>query len=281
MAKEMMTDAQLRRRRKLQGEIGRTTSTLGLAGAGLAAGGLVVAKKPGALKALQKVPKVGPKLGATPHEASTKMKNAALYTGIASGGIGGVGGFNAASIYSDEARRKKQTTLKKGLDMDTHLEMGYYGEEGHPVKLPEIKVPIEKAWSPTAGNFDSEAKRQKRAKVYEGGALVGAGGGAVATGLAGRSLHQSAKNIPKEKMAPFGDKGMPKPSQARMVTDVKALKGLKKPAGKLGAAVAVTGGSIAAHGALKRKQKGSWQPYAKGAVSAWGIDHTLDNPDPI
>ena len=50
---------------------------------------------------------------------------AAFYTGIASGGIGGVGGFNAASIYSDEARRKKQTELKKELGMD----MGFYGEE--------------------------------------------------------------------------------------------------------------------------------------------------------
>src|SRR4029077_17583389 len=148
MAKRIMSEEEQRRRQKLQSKIGRTTSTLGLAGVGLASAGAIAGHKPGMLKAIPKFKAHSPEqLKAT----GQKLKDAAFYTGIASGGIGGGGGFNQASIYSAESRRRNQTPVKKDYGMD----MGYFGEEGTPLLPTEIEAEITKAWSPSASNFDS------------------------------------------------------------------------------------------------------------------------------
>jgi hypothetical protein len=245
-----MSDAEMRRRQKLQGKIGRTTSTMGLSALGVTGVAAIAAKKPGALKAIQKVPGLK---NATPKG----MESAALKSGIVSGGIGGVGGFNQASIYSAESRKRKQAVpVKKSYG----LEMGYYGEEGHPLTHEEIEAEIEKAWTPSASNYDSEKKRQRRADIYGGGALVGAGaGGAYAA-------HQGMKAVEEGK-------------KLKSTSTLRELKPAGVHGGKAAAGLAAVAGAAATHSAIKRKKQGSWQPYAKrDTTSAFGVDHS-DNPN--
>ena len=272
-----MSDAEIRRRKKVQGNITRTTSTLGLAGVGVGTAAALASKKPGALKAVRKVP--GLKNATAPG-----LKDAGLYTSLGSGGIGGVGGYNFAAYTGAESRKRKQAVTKS-----MGVEMGYFGEEGHPIKLPEIKVPIEKAWSPTASNYDSEGSRQKRAKKYESGALVTAGGAGAYSASEGRKAVRAGKNAKPLDMAHGEVKSANKAGDQRFhpkftspgniahekAVPVSAARAGLRHAGKSAAGAAVVAGAVGAHGALKRKRKGSWQPYAKrDATSAFGIDHT-------
>jgi len=282
--KPLMSDAQLRRRRKAQSSIGRTTSTMGLTGLGVTGVAAVAAKKPGVLRAVRKAPGLK---DVTPK----KMEGYALKTGIVSGGIGGIGGFNQAAIYGDEARRKKQTTLKKGLTEGTDMgviEMGFFGEEGRPVKLKEIEAEVEKAWTPAARNFDSEASRQKRAKVYEGGSLVAAGGAGAYTAHHGLKTIEAGRGAKPKVMAPVEHRRNAKGNPYKIALATKGehaipVKGLKA-VGRHGGRTALGAGAVAAaagtHAALKRKQSGSWQPYAKrDTFSAFGVDHGLDSSE--
>jgi hypothetical protein len=279
----IMSDAEIRRRKKLQGHISQTTSTLGLTGLGVTGAAALAARKPGVLRAVQKLPKLK---SATPE----KMKNTAINTGIVSGGIGGLGGFNFASYTGAESRKRgspvvAQPKKRVAKSEATSLEMGYYGEEGHQIKLPEIKVPIEKAWSPVANNYDPEGRRAKRAKVYEGGALVGAGaGGAYAAHQGMQAVHhgRQVKVIPKasrivDAKQPKGGTLGVRQGKAFKAIDWDVAKPALKHGGKTAAGVAAVGAAAGIHGALKRKEKGSWQPYAKrDAVSAFGVDHEIE-----
>ena len=250
VSKRVMSEAELRRRRKIQGNIGRTTSSLGLTGLGITGAALAARRSPGALKALQKIPKVGGKLGKTPEEASAKLKNAAINTGMVSGGIGGVGGFNQASIYSDEAKRKK--TVTKGLTTD----VGVYGEEGRIEK---------KDWQPSVSRHDSERSRMKRSQAYEdvggpaaGVLAAGAGYKGAKAGkllLANRKVSTKARNLPNVKNAMAGRKA-------------EAI-GHGKTAAVLGGAAAVTGAATLA--VRNRNSSRSWAPYSKR--SAFGVQH--------
>jgi hypothetical protein len=272
----LMSEAEQRRRQKLQSKIGRTTSTMGLTALGVTGAAAVAAKKPGALKAIQKLP--GLKT-ATPKG----MEGAALKSGIVSGGIGGVGGFNQASIYSAESRRRKQPAVpvKKELGMD----MGYYGEEGRPLTHEQIEAEIEKAWTPSASNFDSEGSRKKRADAYGGAALVGAGGGGAYAAHHGLKAVEAGKGIKPHVVAEVTRdvKGAAKISSARAnhykAISTGSLKAVGRHGGKAAAGLAAVAGAAATHSAIKRKKEGGWQPYAKrDATSAFGVDHT-DNPN--
>lgn len=188
----LMSEAEQRRRQKLQSKIGRTTSTMGLTALGVTGAAALGAKKPGALKAIQKIPGLAK---TTPE----KMERAAIKSGIISGGIGGVGGFNQASIYSAESRRRNQTTpVKKDYGMD----MGYFGEEGTPLLPTEIEAEIAKAWSPSASNFDSERNRQKRNKGYQSATIAAGGAGGALAGIEGVKAIGHARKIKTEEMAP-------------------------------------------------------------------------------
>jgi hypothetical protein len=256
----LMSDAQLRRRRKMQGSIGRTTSALGLAGAGIGTAAVLAAKKPGALKHIPKLKNANPE----------KLKEAGLYTGLASGGIGGVGGFNAAAIYSDEARRKKQTQLKKEQGMD----MGYVGEEGRALTLEEI----EKAWQPVTSGFDSEERRAKRQKAYQGAALTSAGAaGAYGAHHGMHAVHEAKKvkaipNVAQLKNAQTkAGQIVTRAGKTFTALDVGHLKPAARHGGKAAIGVAAVAGAAGAHRALKRKEQGSWASYGKR--SAFGVEH--------
>jgi hypothetical protein len=261
MAGRLMSDAEIRRRKKAQGHITQTTSTLGLAGLGVTGAAALAARKPGVLKQVQKLPKMK---NATPE----KMKDTAINTGIVSGGIGGVGGYNFAAYTNAESRKRKPVVKSMGMDM------GYYGEEGRPIKLPEIKVPIEKAWQPVASNFDSEESRRKRAKKYEGAALVGAGGAGAYGAHHGLKAVEAARGVKtKTVKASAGGKVVSGAKEFKALP-AGALKATGKHGGKALLGAGAVGLAAGAHGAIKQKRKGSWQPYAKrDTTSAWGIDH--------
>ena len=225
---KLMSDAELRRRRKVQSKIGRTTSALGLTGAGLAAGS-ILARKPGMLKKV-------PILEHADHES---MKDAALYTGIAAGGIGGVGGFNQAKIYADESRRRKQDVAKGASEM----EMGHYGEEGRPWLPPVIEEEVSKAWTPTVQPFDSEAARHKRAKGYQAGSLVAVGASGAYAASHGR---KAVRHLKTESDLPL-----------RALKDSKAMH----HGGRAAAGTAVAAGALAARHAIKHQEKNSWRSY--------------------
>jgi hypothetical protein len=119
------------------------------------------------------------------------------------------------------------------------IEMGHYGEEGHPVQLPVIEVPIEKAWNSVASTYDSERGRQKRAKVYEGGALVAAGGAGAYTGHQGRKAFRALRKV--------------KPNDEVRTLIRAGKKGGKTAAGAAGVAAAAGTAAV-----IHRKQQGSW-----------------------
>lgn len=233
--KPVMSDAELKRRKKAQGQIGRTTSTLGLASVGLLGASVAAKKKP-------KLIKINPE----------KLKNASFGTSITAGGIGGVGGFNQADIYSAEARKKKPVVKRDEMAPE-------YGE-------------IAKAWSPvTAKPFDAEEKRHKRAEVAEyatgtaGGLAVG--GGALhaikGAGVKGKGLRLQAE---KKKVTAEG-----LPNAHKYKSGAKQIaRGTKTMhrGGKIMAAGA--GGLLASHVINRTRKRDGFQTYSK---SAWGITH--------
>lgn len=276
----LMSEAEQRRRQKLQSKIGRTTSTLGLGALGVTGLAAAASKKPGMLKSIPKLKNAHP----------DKLRNVAINTGIVSGGIGGVGGFNQASIYSAESRRRKQAVpVKKSYGM----EMGYYGEEGRPLTHEEIEAEIEKAWTPSASNFDAEKSRKKRADAYGGAALAGAGAGGAYTAHHGmKAVHEAQKvktvdaspRIPAEEtVRSKGGKeftrNVVRHGKAFRALDVDVAGKALKHSGKAGVGLAAVAGAAATHSAIKRKKDSSWQSYGKrDTTSAFGVDHS-DNPN--
>lgn len=148
------------------------------------------------------------------------------------------------------------------------MDMGYFGEEGHPVTLEPIEVEVEKAWSPVASNYDPESSRHKRAAMYEpvlAGAGAAATGGAGYAGVKGALLERKNKTPGQLKAAK-----LPNVKAAQAVRHASAVKH-GKAAAALGAAGAVGlgGAAVVHHG-----RRHSWQSYAKrNSHSAFGVDH--------
>ncbi len=114
MSQRIMSDAEIRRRKKVQGTTSKTTSTLGLAGFGIGAATIAASKgkgAPGRLKAIRKVPGLKK---ATPE----KLKDAGLYTSLTSGGIGSVGGYNFAAYTNAESRKRKTMVTKSAFGVE-------------------------------------------------------------------------------------------------------------------------------------------------------------------
>lgn len=125
------------------------------------------------------------------------------------------------------------------------MDMGYYGEEGRPLLPAEIEAEIEKAWSPAASPYDSEGRRHKRGEGYTDAALVGAGAGAAVAGHQGFKAVEAARKLK-------GDTPL---------RELAGKKGVLRPTGRAAAGVGGLAAGVAAHHAIKRKRKGSWQSY--------------------
>lgn len=288
-AGRVMSDAEIRHRKKVQGHISQATGALGLA----ALGGTLAASNPGR-RALRKIPGLASRVRPPrpPEPNPDRIGGATTPVLATSAGLGGIGSFNFASYTGAESKKRGQQ-VKKSYES---LEMGYFGEEGHPVVLPEIVVPIEKAWSPSASNFNSERSRGKRNEAYAGGALVGAGAGATYGGAQGVKAVQHARNIKaipnvaqmipaEEKVTPRGkDKaGKPrkpyyqkveKPGVKFTALDAEPVGRAVRHGGKAAAGLAAAGGAVYAAKKIHEKHNEGWTPYAKrDTTSAFGIDH--------
>lgn len=244
----LMSDAEIKRRKKAQGAISRTTATLGLGGLAMLGAAKASGTKPGFLTPVAKpVTRAVRRAGMT----TEGVKNAAQNTSVVAGGIGGAGGYNFAAYTSAESRKRgprtpvkePNTRIKKNYDI---LDMGVPSEEG-----------IAKNWEPVARRYDPEQKRASRAKGYETGTAVGAAalaGGAGFAGLKAGGLHRQAERAKKMKKA---------------TTPLKnAAKAHGRDAGLLAAGAA---GAGAAHAGVKQWRK---KEFGKSyGQSAFGVTH--------
>lgn len=105
MASTLMSDAEIRRRKKIQGAVSVTTATLGLAALGSRGAGAAVNRAAKLKKLSPSAAKLGPKL----NSASTTLTT----TGA---GVGGVGGYNFAAYTNAEGRKR---TVKKFFQKPT------------------------------------------------------------------------------------------------------------------------------------------------------------------
>ena len=251
---KLMSQKQIDRRKRTQGTIARTTSTIGLTGLGVLGASVAARKNPETLKAIQRL---HPKLKAVTPE---KMKDATVNAGIVSGGLSGLGGYNFASYTSAEAKRNKmKTKLKKNLDHELDIEP-VYGDVG-----------IAKNWTPVATDYDPEAKRHKRNQVEQHAAYAGAGTAgllsAVSAGKAVKPHKLAGRVVPKNPQNPKSVN-----AAKGQATRLKNLsRGHLKTSGKYAAGGLVLAGTGEA---IRRNRKGSWQSYSKSAsASAFGITH--------
>lgn len=213
MAHEM-SDEELQRRRHLQGKIGRTTSTLGLTGVGLLGTAIGMKKSPAFEAKVMRTPglrrlatpkplKIGQKPrypGRAPQTPEDRTRETAQNVGIVAGGIGGVGGFNQAAIYSAESRKKKVSKAvatwtddydiaptygeisKKILDTEEKKRGAMYGAVGGIFHAPGAAIGA-------AAAAPSGQKLNGAAAGAVGGFVGGPIGGGVAGHYAG-SLHK-------------------------------------------------------------------------------------------
>lgn len=202
VAKRDITDEELRTRKKIQGKIGRTTSTMGLTGVAML----------GTSLAMKRSPRFATKVATTPGLRrlgnADQIREKAQNLGLVAGGIGGIGGFNQARIYTEESKHKR---LSKALSMESEHDMEpVYGEFSKKAFDTEEKkrgtaygavggilgAPGAAAGSALAA--PSGAKLQGAAAGAVGGFLGGPVGGGVAGHYAG-SLHSRLKPLKRKK----------------------------------------------------------------------------------
>lgn len=103
-----MSDAELRKKKKLQSRLSLTGSVLGLAGLGTLAGAGIVRRKP-KLFGVKDVIR-NDKFTGVPYRnrdrVAQKIKDKGYILGSTAGGVGGVGGINFAAIQREESRRR-------------------------------------------------------------------------------------------------------------------------------------------------------------------------------
>jgi hypothetical protein len=154
--KKRMSDAELSRRKRRQAAFSTTTATLGLSALSTKGGAAALAR--GAKAGTQRA-----KWAATGDKAANW-----LTTGAA--GIGGVGGYNFASVEREESKRRKQpavgSPIKKGMTMESNAFGIVHKSQEDAPEAPRLGlVPVSKA-----GPYDSEERRHQRL-----GAAAGAG----------------------------------------------------------------------------------------------------------
>jgi hypothetical protein len=103
--KPPMAPDKLRRKKKISADLTIASSTLGIAGLGALAGGklLPIAAKSKKLTSLIKKPWSPAKA----HKVGSKMMNTGMGLSTGATGVGGIGGYNYASIQRAEARKKR------------------------------------------------------------------------------------------------------------------------------------------------------------------------------
>jgi len=267
MSKRIMSDAEIRRRKKLQSHISLTTGTLGLT----ALGGTLLATKRGgkaSKAAFKAINRTRPK--------SLHPKNLSGHTApilATSAGIGGVGAFNFASYTNAESRKRKAAmpvTPKKTVTKS--WDEPYVGEIGKA-----------EAWTPVSSTYDPEEKRQKRGRSYPkiaSGISAGLAAGAVGSGTHAAFTHQQARKAKADAESYASKKKLKAPRSSSIYRGMQesshSLKRLGHARAKTAAALA--GGAVVAAGAAPilhhRSKSKSWESYEKrDSRSAFGVDH--------
>lgn len=244
VGKRLMTDAEVKHRKKLQAGIAVTTSTLGLGALGLKGGSVAagrVARTAGKVAAKEHLPPLqrlaaGEK-EARFHKLSHNLNNAALNTGIVSSGIGGVGGYNFAS-YTRAEGKKRQVTKSFGGGMDFGLDGVQQGEEISKKDWMNISEHERRA-------RDSRRHQRGARDVAGLGATVGAG--AIAHGVyTGRDPFAQAATVG---------------SKAKQTAKANwNLRGVKGPAG-----AQLRGGNLKALGGTMKAN-----PHGTAALAGYG-----------
>ena len=162
----VMSDAEIRRRKALQGKISETTGALGLT----ALGGTLLATKGGS-----KATKAAFKVAGRERPGFLKPKNLRRHTApilATSAGIGGAGSFNFAA-YTNAESRKRRAMVQKNDDAP------YMGEEGIAKRYEEE---ISKIGDWKTIDQREQVQRRQRKAMRGAGAAAGVGAGLVTLG---------------------------------------------------------------------------------------------------
>jgi len=160
--KRIMSDAEIKRRKKLQSHISETTGALGLASLGAFS-----ASKLPAAKFMSKTPRLR-RLASSVN--TKKMENIALGTSTAGAGIGGAGSFNFAAYTNAESRKKKPV-------VKSYEPEGVFGEIG---KAADFEISKVGDWKTI--DQREQSQRRSRKAMRGAGAAAGVSGGLVALG---------------------------------------------------------------------------------------------------
>lgn len=271
MAKELLSDAEIKRRKKRQGHIAQTTGALGLTSLGAFATGRAAGTGKYATKAQRAVP-------ALKKINQKKADSVALGTSTAGAGIGGAGSFNFASYTNAESRKRE---VKK-MDDD----MPFTGEVGI-AKRYEDEISKVGDWK-TIDQREQTQRRDRKA-MRQAGTVAGVGAGAVALGYkdGDKAKYQRFGQVTREvndhhaRMKGMNDLGFKgkftRADQAKATakTAVKTARSLsttgKAGLAAIGGAAAVGGGAKAKHTYAQHKINQRRRSNVK--KSAFDIQH--------
>lgn len=243
----LMSDAELRRRKKAQAHLSQIGGTLGLAALGTKG-----AKVFSGSRAAKKVPGlVGRKIRTANPQ---KLENTTTGLLTAGAGLGGAGAFNFAAVQNAEARKRPRKPVAKAYT----LEMGSPNKEGISKRYFDELEEIEKK---KRSQFDAEKKRLDRAQKYKHLADVTTGAATVGAGAyAAKHSGELKGGLAEIKRKKF--KLQPKDTKASVKMNLPV--GVKlKPAGKVAGAVGLAGGAAATAHHIRRETKegGSWRSH--------------------
>jgi hypothetical protein len=256
MANRIMSDAEIKRRKKVQGHISQTTSTLGLTGLGLLGAGAALKKKPGMLR---KIPKYSGRTDNQVKAVGNKIGDQAKNIGVVSGGIGGVGGYNFAAYTNAESR--KRTPVKK----NDPFEISKFGN-----------------WKTIDQREQTQRRDRKVMRAAGAGAALGAGVTAAAYNSDSKSFKRLGSNL---KTADRVNRTMGLKAGGRLKSAGKIVSGAAKAkktvaagvggAALVGTAAAVGAGAKGQHTYQQHKiNQRRRQNFKKSSnESAFGIVH--------
>ena len=267
-----MSDAEIRRRKKVQGHISQATGALGLA----ALGGTIAASR-GGRNTLRKIPKLEPHIKAPkPKDPDRdKIKGAVTPVLATSAGLGGIGAFNFGAYTNAESR--KRTPVKKNNVFENE---GVFGEIG---KSANYEAEIAKVGDWKTIDQREQTQRRDRKGMRAAGAGAGVGAGLVALGYhdtGDKQKYKAAGNALKEvkdlhARKEFTNKGAAKAvGQVASRTTGSLSHSGKIGIGMLGAATAVGTGAKAHHTYQQHKiNQRRRKNFKKDATSAFGVVH--------
>lgn len=266
MAKDLMSDAEIRRRKKAQGHISQATGALGLA----SVGAFGASKLPGS-KLARKVPRLK-KIN------EQKAKDLALGTSTLGAGIGGAGSFNFASYTNAESRKRKSMVQKSYIS--PFEDALYSASDSEEI----AKV----------GNWKTIEQREmsqgrSRKTMRGAGVVAGAGAGLAAMGMKNgggaafkqvggamknvNAIHNAAKT-PKLKRVADQASVVRRHIKGAMGGDPHGAGATLVGAGLVGTGAAVGGGAKSKHSYEQHKiNQRRRKNFKKSAPSAFGVMH--------